>query len=322
MTHGIPVIAPRRVIVEEYIGKHRIDFCQGSPDSLAAAIDKAINATAVVNNVVAKNKSVVAKSYSRDKVVQDMRDLVAAVRSEATLVRTTELDQKVLEVEAKVAAKQYLAAIDLIETIFDVEEVPTHHKSNLYRLIGDSFTKLGDSDASKAAYIQAIELDPVSWKAYIGLGTAAMTKSQYETAVIHFQKAITLAPQDEMANLGLGLAFQGLEEFKEATKWILKSLEINPDNTAAIFSLVKIAHERNDYKDAERALENYVARHPSDNNMSFSLAGIVFNLGKFDRVIEILQPIVSIDPMDSRAQSLLRSARLELRKKDEGTSVG
>lgn len=40
MAYQIPVLAARHPIVEEYIGKHRIDFCIGSPDSLARAIKK------------------------------------------------------------------------------------------------------------------------------------------------------------------------------------------------------------------------------------------------------------------------------------------
>jgi tetratricopeptide (TPR) repeat protein len=322
MTLKIPVIAPRSPIVEEFIGKHRLDFCQGSASSAALAIEKALTAKALTNNIVTKNKSVADSLYSREIVTQNMIEMIDRVQKKSLTTHRSDLDQRVLEVEAKVANKQYLEAIDLIDSIFQIQGIPTHHKSNLYRLIGDSFTKLGDSDASKSAYAQAIELDPFSARAYIGLGTAAMTKSQYETAVIYFQKAITLAPQDEMANLGLGLAFQGLEELKEAGKWIIKSLDINPDNTAAIFSLVKIAHERLDYTEAERALENYITRHPGDNNMIYSLAGILFSIAKFERVIELLVPIIAIDPMDSRAQSLLRNARHELRKKDEGTSVG
>ena len=49
--------------------------------------------------------------------------------------------------------------------------MPRHHRSNLLRLIGDSFTKLGDGEAGKNAYIQAIDLDPYSAKSFIGLGT-------------------------------------------------------------------------------------------------------------------------------------------------------
>lgn len=319
MTHKIQLIAHRRPIVEEFVGKHRFDFCQGAPASVAVAIRKALSAKALVNNVTAKNFHVVETVYSKERAQSQMLELIRLVQKQEQKLRLSEVDYKVLEVESKVANKQYLAAIDLIDSIFQLENIPTHHKSNLYRLIGDSFTKLGDSDASKAAYAQAIELDPFSAKAYIGLGTAAMTKSQY--AVIHFQKAITLAPQDEMANLGLGLAFQGIEELKEAGKWIVKSLEINPENTAT-FSLVKIAHERSDYADAERALENYIALHPTDTNIVYSLAGIQFSLGRYDRVIDLLSPIVAIDPMDSRAQGLIRNARTEIRKKAETTSVG
>ena len=70
------------------------------------------------------------------------------------------LDHRVLEIEAKVKSKQYLEAVDLIETVFKMEKVPVHHRANLYRLVGDCFAKLGDLDASKDAY-QPIEIGAV-----------------------------------------------------------------------------------------------------------------------------------------------------------------
>jgi tetratricopeptide (TPR) repeat protein len=76
------------------------------------------------------------------------------------------LEHQMQEVESLVLSKQYLAAIDLIESIFQIREIPLHHKSNLYRLIGDCFTKLGDSDRGITAYSKAIEHDQYSPRAH------------------------------------------------------------------------------------------------------------------------------------------------------------
>ena len=110
----------------------------------------------------------------------------------------------------------------MIDHLLKENDLPSHHKANLMRLVGDCFIKLGDRNMAKKSYIDALDIDKYLYKAHIGLGTISLTKENFDVAIIHFQKAVALAPSDEMANLGLGMAFQGLEELEQATKWIVK----------------------------------------------------------------------------------------------------
>lgn len=314
MVHKIPVISSRSQIVEETVEKHRIDFCTSSPVSLASAIEKALLQKGLTNNIVAKNTQKAAQKFRKEQTITDFAkifDLLSRVTPESI---ANGIDSMVCEVEDKVNAKQYLAAIDLIEDIFSQQNVPNHHRANLLRLVGDCFIKLGDKESGKNAYIQAIELDPYSAKAHIGLGTTSLMKQHFELGVIHFQKAVSLSPKDEMANLGLGLAFQGLDELKEASKWVVKSLEINPENSAALYSLVRISQDRGEFEDALKALQRYLQLHPNDYNIKYTLAGILFRIEKFEEVVALLTEITTYNPMDSRAQSLIRQARKKLEK--------
>ncbi|SME95600.1 tetratricopeptide repeat protein [Pseudobacteriovorax antillogorgiicola] len=312
MTHKIPLIAARSPIVESLVGKHRLDFCPGSPMSIMKALIKLKDAPQLVNDIVEKNRRAVDNQYSEDKVRMNMKAIFSDFITTEIKVDTSSLDHQVLEVEAKIKSKQYVDAIDLIEAIFKTKNIPVHHKANLYRLVGDCFVKLGDFESSKNSYIAAAELDPYSAKIYIGLGTIGLMKNSYDIAVLHFQKAISLAPDDEMANLGLGLAFQGMEERKEAMRWISKSLEINSENTAALFSLVKLANETEDFADAERLLTRYLKRHPNDYNFIYTLGGVIFKQGRYEEVIQLMKKIVDIDPRDQKAASLLKQAETEM----------
>lgn len=302
MVNHLPVIAPRGPLVEELLGKHRLDFCAGAPESLARAIKKAASTPSLRADVANKNASLMKNKKS--KVQTEMREVMTTILKQTPTVDVNALDHQVLEAESLVFSKQYLAAIDLIESIFQLKDIPVHHKANLYRLIGDCFTKLGDGDAGRNAYFQTIELDPYAAKAYIGLGTVALTKQSYETAVPHFQKAVSLAPEDEMANLGLGLAFQGMGEYNEASRWVVKSLEINPENTAAIFTLVQIAGERDRYAEVEAALTRYALLHPSDHNMIYTLAAIKHKIGADADAKILVDRIIEIDPYNERALAL------------------
>jgi len=302
MAAGVPILAPRSPLVEELCGKHRLDFCQGSPDSLARAIKKAAGAAALRGNVA--NKAQTALKGRKAKAAEQMREILAAVSHSTPTVDVNALDHQVLEAEALVNSKQYLAAIDLIESIFKVANIPLHHKANLYRLVGDCFTKLGDGEGGKNAYVQAVEIDPYSAKAFIGLGTVSLMKNSFETAVIHFQKAIGLAPQDEMANLGLGLAFQGLGEHEESSRWVTKAVEINPENQAALFTLVQVGTERGKFGEIEAALDKYTALRPNDHNMLYTLAAIKHKVGKNKEAKALVDRIIAVDPYDDRAVSL------------------
>jgi glycosyltransferase involved in cell wall biosynthesis/Tfp pilus assembly protein PilF len=305
MAYKIPIIASRNPLVEEYIGKHRIDFCPGSVESLSAAIVKASEARALTNNIANKNASTFEQRLNADRVTRRMSAMLADVMTREVRQDFNAIDRRVVEIEARIANAEYLDAVDLIDSLFRTGKVPVYHQANLHRLIGDCFVKLGDTSSGKTAYLKALELDPFSAKAQIGLGTIALTRQSYDVAVIHFQRAVSVALNDEMSSLGLGLAFEGLGELNEANKWIVSSLQLNPMNTAAIFSAVKLAYARGTFDDARKAVCNYIGRAPQDTNMLFALAGIEFKSGNKLQAEQITRQILAINPSETRAQQLL-----------------
>ena len=309
MVNKVPVIASRNPIVEEYIGKHRIDFCPGSIESLASAIEKAAEAKSLVNNVANKNAATFDQRFNIERVTRRMTAALNEVHNREIRRDYNAIDRAVIEVESCINTGDYLDAVDRIEMLFGSGSVPLYHQANLLRLVGDCFTRLGDSTSAKNAYNKAIELDPFSAKSHIGLGTVALTRSSFDGAVIHFQKAVGLAPNDEMGSFGLGLAFQGLGEVNEANKWIASACRLNPVNAPAVFSLVKLAFDRNSFDDARDALCRYIAQRPQDLNMIFSLAGVEFRTGNSTAAEMLLTQMLSIDPNDARAHQLLSQIR-------------
>ncbi len=322
MVHGIPLIASRTALIEEFCGKHRLDICAWSPPSLAKAIDKLRSKPAIIHNIVQKNLSSCQSKFSRERAESSWVKSFDYFAQQKVKVDETSLDHRVLEVEAQIKSRQYVAAIDLIEAIFKSESIPVHHRANLYRLVGDCFAKLGDLDSAKESYSTAADLDPYSAKIYIGLGTVGLMKESYDVAVLHFQRAVSLAPEDEMANLGLGLGFQGMQELKEAKRWIYKSLELNPTNAAGLYSLVKVAQDLQDYKLAEIALQRYLSINPNDYNYIYTLAGIYFKQQRYQETIELTTRIIEADPHDERAASLAKQAQSCLENQQAPSSNG
>jgi tetratricopeptide (TPR) repeat protein len=313
MTNGIPLLGSRSPLVEEFCGKHRIDFCTSSPASIAEALQKAACATALKNNITKKNLATVESSYSKAVAGKSFQAFLDQITGSVEVSDQLSVEDQIVQVENFVANKQYLNAIELIESIFENESTSVHQSANLYRLIGDCFAKLGDNESAKDAYTKALSQDEYSAKSYIGLGTVSLVREAYDSAVFNFQKAIGLAPKDEMANLGLGLAFQGLKEFKEAMKWVVKSLDLTPDNKSALYTAVQIGHDLGDYSDTARVLEQYLVDHPSDHNFAYTLAGIYFSQGDKAKAMGVTDKILKDDPQHELA--------IELRSQIETANV-
>ena len=309
MAGRIPMLATRTPIVEEYCGKHRLDICAKSPESIADTLIKLAGAKSLCKDIVNQNQKVVQSKFNDKAAAAQMLFICKTIASAPINNVVTSIENQVLDVETKVRNKQFVAAVDAIEAILQQPGVPVHHHANLNRLIGDCFLKLSDAESAKEAYIKAVNLDPYAHKTHIGLGTLSLIKEHFGVAVPHFQKAVGLAPSDEMASLGLGLAFEGLGELREALRWIAKSIELNDENMPAIFSLVKVSHKLDRYEAAEQVLRSYVARHPHDANILFTLGGIYFKQGKVAATIEMMERILKANPADSRAAVLLDQAR-------------
>lgn len=304
MAWGVPVIGSRTPLGEETVGKHRLDFCPSSVAGLSKALKKLVSASALVKDIVAKNAQDMEKRFRKDACLRDLSGLLQTYEQPPTMHADNAIDMQILEIEGRVAAEQYVDSIDIIEGLFRRDDLATHHKSLLYRICGDCFTKLGDGEAGKSAYAKSIEIDPFSYRAYVGLGTVCLTAENYQLGALHFQKAVSLAPTDEMANLGLGLSFQGLGEFAEAGKWVESALKINARNVPALYTMVKLAYALDSYEVAIQSVQAYVNLVPDDLDMVYTLGGLQFKVQNRSQVVALMDIILAAKPGDARAKEL------------------
>lgn len=303
--HEIPFLACRGPVVEAGIGKHRIDFCQNSPASLAAALEKVFNSRTLLNNIAKKNSTLIRKSNTEEAVRDAMLKMFSGIAGQVPKIDPQSIDHQLLKVDQLIRQKSFVEAVDMIEPMLQMDGLPATTLAELLRLVGDCFTKLGDSEAGQSAYDKALSLNPRSAKAHIGLGTIALTRQENNKAIIHFQKAVGFAPGDDMAHLGLGIAFQGLDEAAEAVKWVEQALEINPISTFAIFTQMSLAGKTKDYSFAQKALERFLTLQPADHNMRYALAGIYFSQDRADLAREQAQLILDAEPKDQKALELM-----------------
>lgn len=309
MANKLPILAGRSILVEEFVGKHRIDFCIGSSQSLAKAIVKATKAKGLCKDIVQKNLDKIQSKFTIEQAKEKFERTLQKVLGQEESTVCMEFPDALAEVEKLVKDKKYLDAVNRIERLFANPQLPLHHLATALRLVGDCFTKLNDLPSAIESYEKALEIDPYCPKVYIGIGTVELVKEKYDSAMLAFQKAVAFAPEDAMALLGLGLSFQGLEEFDESTRWVCLSLDVQPENTAAIFTIVRNANATAEYSEAIKVLEKYLLQHPLDLELIFTLSAIYFKCNDLVSSEKWVMKIIEIDKNNKRALQLLASIK-------------
>ncbi len=305
LASGLIVISNGHGWIGEWVSRFYKTFASGSIHSLGRLMQETIDKQDKLVNVKNAIKKAVENEFQFEKVADELIGIFRGFLAYNVQVSLDDSVQMQEKIEEMVKAKQYTDAIQLIAQAFQNTDLTAVQQANLFRIIGDCFTKLGDLENGVSNYTRSAEMDPYSAKSYIGLGTVALQRNDYNIAVPHFQKAVTLAPNDDMASLGLGLAFEGLNELNEALRWTVRACHLNGESTVAIYNLVKLSYEVQNFAEVQKTLVQYIARHPNDVNMVYTLGGVYFTTGALRQAQELMENILALDPMNSRAHSLI-----------------
>jgi tetratricopeptide (TPR) repeat protein len=139
-----------------------------------------------------------------------------------------------------------------------------------------TFTKTGEAGLEiglKEAYAEpvltedalkkAIELDPKSEGAYIGLGWLYHGQGQYPKSEEAFKKVVALNPKNADGYVGLGWLSKDKGQLPEAEKLLKKAVELDPKSEHAYYMLGQLYQYRGD---VVQAISNYtkaIAINPS-----------------------------------------------------------
>jgi tetratricopeptide (TPR) repeat protein len=315
VSYGIPVITNGFGWIGEWLSRFGRPFSAGNIHSQSRVMRDVMEKKLRYEVIAKSSKKALENDLRMDATVSEFVKIVSGLIEDTAVVETSDAQQLFDQIERNVQARQYLDAINAIETAFRLPGLKASQTAWLFRTVGDCFTRLGDLESGQQNYLRAADLDPYCHRIFIGLGTVALQAKQYNVAVPHFHKAIALAPKDDMANLGLGLAFEGLSEAEQSLKWTVRACELNVENKPALYHLVKLSHELNVFDDAIRIIERYVNAHPYDVHMVYTLGGLFYKCDKIQIAQELMESILRIDPMNNLAHSLLAQINREAKSK-------
>jgi adenylate cyclase len=125
--------------------------------------------------------------------------------------------------------------------------------------LGDARAAKGDTDGAIKAYQQALVYNAVSPRVHLSLGKIYFAeKGLYYESVNAYKKAIDLDPVSVEARMGLGEVYEDKGLYKEAADEYRRVIELDAKHTGAMYNLA-IVYEKTDPREAIAQWERYIA---------------------------------------------------------------
>jgi len=130
--------------------------------------------------------------------------------------------------------------------------------ADAYVGLGDAKAAKSDVDGAIAAYQKALVYNPVNPRVHMSLGKIYYgEKGLYYESVNAYKKAIDLDPRSVDARMGLGEVYEEKGLYKEATEEYKRVIEIDGKHTGAMYNLA-LVYEKVDPKAAITQWERYI----------------------------------------------------------------
>jgi tetratricopeptide (TPR) repeat protein len=131
--------------------------------------------------------------------------------------------------------------------------------ADAYVGLGDARAAKGETDAAIASYQKALAYNAINPRVHMSLGKIYYAeKGLYYESVQSYKRAIELDPTSVDARMGLGEVYEDKGLYKEAVEEYRKVIELDDKNTNALSSLATV-YEKTDPKEAIVLWEKYIA---------------------------------------------------------------
>jgi Tfp pilus assembly protein PilF/peroxiredoxin len=189
--------------------------------------------------------------------------------------------------------------------------------SILYRL-ASLLAKTGQTAKARAAYEQALVLQPDLSEASNDLGTLLAESGDLPAAIERFRAALAATPDypDALNNLGYALLLTGQGE--EAQELYEKALKLQPDFPEALNNLGLILGRQGELDRAEPYFRKALQVRAGYGEAANNLALVLVNRGQADEAIRLLQGFLEKNPASESTYLTLAKIYLATNRRREG----
>lgn len=166
-------------------------------------------------------------------------------------------------------ARNYEDALKYMERSLTLDPKPP-----FYSNLGNVYADLRQFDKAKAAYQNALRMEPTLAAVYGNLGNMYRAQQNPEQAVFQYQKGLRIDPKNADIYLHMASLFFDLKRYPQAIENYHKVLEIAPKRLEALNNLGSIYHQQGNTEQAITYYEQALAVSPDFVAALFNLANL------------------------------------------------
>jgi len=157
-------------------------------------------------------------------------------------------------------------------------------------------------------------------KDYYEDGVNLTFKSDYNTALLFFEKALREFPDYAECYVEIGICNERLKRHKQAVKAYKKAIQIQQDCVVAYNGLGIAHYNLGSYREALEAYKKVLELEPSYPETYYNLGNIYLELGKYNDAVEKFEYFLTIQPDRTEAHFALASAYVNLQRFEDAIS--
>lgn len=175
----------------------------------------------------------------------------------------------------------------------------------LHNNLGNIYKSLGDYDAAKRSYGQAIALNNACFAALYNLGNVLAAKEEWQEAVAAYSRALELQPNFTDLNFNLALSLRQAGDFEAAIASLQRTLLLEPGHMEAYISLGNTLSDAGRLDEAINAYQLAIELK-SDSPILFNNLGVALTAqGKYLAARDALKQALTLDSFFTQAKNNL-----------------
>jgi serine/threonine-protein kinase len=176
------------------------------------------------------------------------------------------------------------------------------------------------ADKAKSECTGAVSLGTAGAAGHACLGLVYSGTGEYRDAAAEFQHAVELEPSSESAGIGLALALKREDKFEEAEAAYQRVIDTHPQSFFAYNAMGSFYYSRSEYEKAIKMFQKVTELAPENYVGYLNLGGTYNDLGRFLEAIGPLKKSIALHPSYG-AYTNLGTSYLGLHKQQEAAAA-
>jgi tetratricopeptide (TPR) repeat protein len=189
-------------------------------------------------------------------------------------------------------------------------------RSRAHVALAQAYSATGDEMNAEAEYKKAIEENPSSGAAYLGLGQIALFQQNPAQAQRYFNLAIQVAPDLGPAYGALAQLYIQAHKRVDAVQMLQKAVALDPDDWQSQYELAKLLMEAGDSARARDMFTKIIAARPDFLAAGEQLALVRLRQGDVQGAMAQAQSLLARDPRAAEGHRVLALAYWRERQED------